>query len=101
MGKKKFKKKFDENGRIASTGIVNEIILEQAQELYANRPETKNLSFDVNDFDVSFARGLSLEDGCATFDRIYKRDYLCIFKFFGKKIKDKKIKVLVAGGGKK
>ena len=42
------------------------IIFEQAQELFANRPNQNNLSFDVNDFDVSFARGLSLEDGAAT-----------------------------------
>ena len=26
----------------------------------------KNLSLDVNDFDVSFVRGLSLQDGAAT-----------------------------------
>ena len=26
----------------------------------------EKLSFDTNDFDISFARGLSLEDGAAT-----------------------------------
>ena len=44
----------------------NEIIFEQAQELYANRINKKQISFDVNDFDISFVRGLSLEDGVAT-----------------------------------
>ena len=28
--------------------------------------EEKKLSFDTNDFDISFARGISLEDGVAT-----------------------------------
>ena len=44
----------------------NEIIFEQAQELYSNRINRKKLSYDVNDFDISFSRGLSLEDGTAT-----------------------------------
>ena len=46
--------------------MENEIILEQAQELYANRLNKNKLSFDVGDFDISFARGLSLQDGAAT-----------------------------------
>ena len=44
----------------------NEIIFEQAQELYNNRENKKKLSFDTNDFDISFVRGLNLEDGVAT-----------------------------------
>ena len=59
-------KKFDENGNLALSGTKNEIIFEQAQELYTNRESKKKLSFDTNDFDISFARGLSLEDGVAT-----------------------------------
>ena len=60
------KKKFDEDGYLALSGTKNEIIYEQAQELYANREIKNKLSFDTNDFDISFARGLSLEDGVAT-----------------------------------
>ena len=44
----------------------NEIILEQAQELYNNRLNKQKKSFDINDLDVSFARGLTLEDGAST-----------------------------------
>ena len=58
-------KKFDHNGQIANRGKKNEIIYEQAQELYYNRNKEKK-SFDTNDFDISFSRGLSLEDGAAT-----------------------------------
>ena len=64
--RKNSNKKFDDNGNLASSGIKNEIIFEQAQELYANRNNKKKLSFDVNDFDVSFIRGLSLADGVTT-----------------------------------
>ena len=46
-------------------GKINEIFLEQAIELFLNR-KNKKISFDTNDFDISFARGLSLEDGAAT-----------------------------------
>ena len=64
--RKNSKLNYDKDGLFAATGARNEIILEQAQELFANRPNQNNLSFDVNDFDVSFARGLSLEDGATT-----------------------------------
>ena len=58
--------KFDKNGKIASIGKKNEIIFEQGQELYFNRKNKNKNSFDTSDFDISFARGLSLEDGTAT-----------------------------------
>ena len=58
--------KFDLDGKLASSGKINEIILEQAQELYSNRNNKQKKSFDTNDFDVSFSRGLSLEDGAST-----------------------------------
>ena len=59
-------KKFDEGGNLALTGTRNEIIFEQAQELYSNRESKEKRSYDTNDFDISFARGLSLEDGATT-----------------------------------
>ena len=59
-------KKFDFHGELASRGEKNQIILEQAQELYSNRQNKNKASFDTSDFDISFSRGLSLEDGTAT-----------------------------------
>jgi anhydro-N-acetylmuramic acid kinase len=61
--RKNSNKKFDYDGKLALSGKKNDIIFEEAQELYANRINKKKLSFDTNDFDISFARGLSLEDG--------------------------------------
>ena len=63
--RKNSNKKYDLDGNLASSGEINEIILEQAQELYANRI-IKKRSLDVSDFDISFARGLSLKDGART-----------------------------------
>ena len=94
-------KKFDEDGSLALSGIKNEIIFEQAQELYANRESKKKLSFDTNDFDVSFARGLSLEDGVATLTdftaAIIGQELTTIIKNSNKKIKE----ILICGGGRK
>ena len=65
MGKKNSIHKFDNEGKLASR-LVNDIIFEQAQELYSNRVNKEKVSFDINDFDISFSRGLSLEDGATT-----------------------------------
>ena len=58
-------KKFDKDGKLALSGSKNEIIFEQAQELYMNT-NIKKKSFDTNDFDISFIRGLNLADGVTT-----------------------------------
>ena len=64
--RKNTSKKFDRDGLLALSGKKNEIIFEQAQELYLNRNNKQKKSFDINDFDISFVRGLSLEDGATT-----------------------------------
>jgi len=60
------KKNYDENGNIAESGKVNKIILDQALDNFYNNGISQNKSYDVKDFDLSFVRGLSLEDGAAT-----------------------------------
>ena len=62
--RKNSNKKFDFNGDIASRGKVNNLILNQTIDNF-NIKDLKN-SLDVKNFDISFTRGLSLEDGCAT-----------------------------------
>ncbi len=62
--RKNSKLRFDENGNIAKSGKVNELIVNQAKENFAISSYEKSL--DVKDFDLSFVRGLSFEDGCAT-----------------------------------
>ena len=94
-------KKFDEDGNLALSGAKNEIIFEQAQELYANRENKKKLSFDINDFDISFMRGLSLEDGVSTLTdftaSIIGQELTYAIINSNQKIKE----VLICGGGRK
>jgi len=99
--RKNSKYKFDEGGILASTGKRNDIIFEQAQELFANRPNQNTLSFDVNDFDVSFARGLSLEDGATTLTDFTARIIGTALFSLLPKVSNKLWKILVCGGGRK
>ncbi len=62
--KQNSKLKFDENGNIAKSGKINELILNQAKDNFIINSYEESL--DVKDFDLLFVRGLSLEDGCAT-----------------------------------
>ena len=98
--RKNSKKKFDYDGNLASTGTRKEIIFEQAQELYMNRSDQKKLSYDTNDFDVSFVRGLNLEDGVRTLTdftaSIIGEELSLAFKNSKEKIKN----VLLCGGGR-
>ena len=94
-------KKFDEGGNLALIGTKNEIIFEQAQELYSNRGGKEKRSFDINDFDISFARGLSLEDGVTTLTdftaSIIGQELFSTIINSNQKIKE----VLICGGGRK
>ena len=56
--------KFDDNGIIASRGTINKQILQDNLENEQFKPI--NSSYDINDFDLGFVRGLSTEDGAAT-----------------------------------
>ena len=99
--RKNSNKKFDQDGYLASAGKRNVIIFEQAQELYMNRNYKKKLSFDTNDFDISFARGLSLEDGVTTLTdftaSIIGEELSLSLKNSKEKIQD----ILLCGGGRK
>ncbi len=99
--RKNSKQKFDKDGKLASSGIKNEIIFEQAQELYMNRNNKKKNSFDTNDFDISFVRGLNLEDGTSTLTdftaRVIADELLLYLKNINQTIKE----ILLCGGGRK
>ena len=83
---------FDEGGSLARSGKINKIILNQSLENFYDNQVSKKKSFDTRDFDLSFVRGLSLEDGAATLTE------------FTADICSKKItngNVYVCGGGRK
>ena len=93
--------RYDLNGKAASIGKIDEIILNQATENFENINKNKNLSFDIKDFDLSFVRGLSYEDGLSTLTK-FTSEIICnsIIKNT-KKDKINKINLLVCGGGRK
>ena len=96
--RKNSKNNFDENGSIAKSGKINQLILNQVIENF--KIDNFNKSLDTKDFDISFVRGLSLEDGCATITNFTA--YLIakgIEYANGNNIKP--IKYLVCGGGRK
>ena len=100
--RKNSKQKFDNDGSLASRGNVNEVIFENGLELFGNKTiEEKTFSLDVNNFDISFARGLSLEDGAATLTDLTARIIGTSLSSSVSKIQNKILKVLVCGGGRK
>ena len=56
--------KFDKDGNYANIGKVDDLILNQAIDNFEFK--SYETSLDINDFDISFVKGLSFEDGCAT-----------------------------------
>ena len=89
-------KKFDKNGELANAGKVDQLILNQAIDNF--KINSYSQSLDIKNFDVSFARGLSLEDGCATIT-----DFTAYLIAEGLKYISQKnsITFLLCGGGRK
>ena len=85
-------KKYDKNGSVAKAGKINKIILNQSLENFYESDKSKKRSYDIKDFDLSFVRGLSLEDGAAT-----------LTEFTASILSTKKIdnKAYICGGGRK
>ncbi|MDC6482994.1 anhydro-N-acetylmuramic acid kinase [Candidatus Pelagibacter sp.] len=96
--RKNSKYKFDQNGVIAKSGKINQLILNQIIDNFKINSYKKSL--DIKDFDISFARGLSLEDGSATIT-----DFTAYLISQGiehsNKGNEKPIKYLLCGGGRK
>tara|TARA_B100001248_G_scaffold260047_1_gene247347 strand:+ start:9857 stop:10972 length:1116 start_codon:yes stop_codon:yes gene_type:complete len=92
-------KKFDTDGQIALSGKKNDVIFEQAQELYANRINKNKKSFDTNDFDISFSRGLSLEDGAITLTEFTAS--IIAESLYQLNRENKINEIIICGGGRK
>ena len=63
--RKNSERKYDKDGLIARSGIIDQLILNQAIENFEINNNYKK-SLDIKDFDIFFAKGLSLENGAAT-----------------------------------
>ena len=95
--RKNSNKKFDENGKGARLGKVDQLILNQAIENFSVEDYKKSL--DIKDFDLSFVRGLSFEDGLSTITNF--TGYLIAKGIEYLNYKNKNVKFLISGGGRK
>ena len=95
---KNSKKRYDNDGTLASIGSTDRLILNQALENFnIGPPYTESL--DVKDFDISFVKGLSLEDGVSTLADFTSLQISKAVNFF--KDPNKNSIFLVCGGGRK
>ena len=93
-------KKYDTNGDIAKSGKVNTIILEKYWDSY-RKSDVKQISYDISDFDISYVKSLSLEDGAATLTLYTANHFISNFKV-NEQFKERfKEKIILCGGGRK
>jgi len=97
--RKNSKKKIDKGGEIAKSGKVNELILNQALDNF--EISTYQKSLDVKDFDISFVKGLPLEDGCATLTKFSAILIAKGIEYVVKSNNSSLTKNLICGGGRK
>ena len=92
---------FDRNGEFASQGKTNKLILDQALDDFENIPANNLNSFDVNDFEINFLRGLDLEDGASTItdftSKIIASNLIKIISKHNQNIS----RIILCGGGRK
>ncbi|MDC2990661.1 anhydro-N-acetylmuramic acid kinase [Candidatus Pelagibacter sp.] len=96
--RKNSKKRYDIDGTLASIGNTDRLILNQALENFNISPPFKD-SLDIKDFDISFVKGLSLEDGVSTLADFTSLQISKAVNYF--KDPTKKSIFLVCGGGRK
>ena len=92
--RKKAKKNFDKDGKIAKSGKISKKRLKEALQNYK---VIKKNSLDIKDFNLSFVNGLSLKDGAATLTEYTAQvlvHHLMLHTF-------DKIKIILCGGGRK
>ena len=97
--RKNSNKNFDKNGLIAKSGKVDQLILNKVVENF--KVDSYKNSLDVKDFDISFCRGLSLEDGCATITNFTAYLIAKGIEYSHQKNSDVSIRYLICGGGRK
>ena len=98
--RKNSNKRFDKNGAIANSGIIDKLVLNQALENFEDNSNYEK-SLDVNNFDIFFAKGLSLENGAATITNFTATLIANGMKYIHGLSQSTINKWLVCGGGRK
>ena len=95
------KKQYDQDGLIAQSGKKNETIFRQLIEKSPQVKDETRFSLDIKDFDISFVRSLSLEDGAATLVEFTVRLLSSALLVILGGTREKLWKIVVCGGGRK
>ena len=90
--RKNSNKAFDKDGNFAMKGKIDKFIFDQYMDNYYYSKINSRRSLDTNDFDISFAKGLSLENGTTTVTNLTA-------ELLSKKVG--KYDIFVCGGGRK
>jgi len=90
--------RYDKNGDLAKLGKVNQKILDKYLSII-QASDSEKISYDIGDFDISFAKDLSLKDGAATLTHITIQIINSLF-LINKELKIKE-KTILCGGGRK
>ena len=98
--RKNSKQNYDKDGLIASSGITDKLVLNQALENFTENSNYEK-SLDVRDFDIFFAKGLSLENGAATITNFTGTLIANGMNHSHEMYHSAKHKWLVCGGGRK
>jgi len=98
--RKNSKMKYDKDGLLARSGNTDELILNQALENFTENSNYKK-SLDVKDFDIFFAKGLSLENGASTITDFTAKLIVDGMNYTHGTVKPQMYKWLVCGGGRK
>jgi len=93
------KNRYDKNGLIGKSGKIDQLILNQAIENF--EINSYDYSLDIKDFDISFAKGLSLENGCATITSFTAHLITKGIEHINNLNQNVKTKYLICGGGRK
>ena len=91
--------KFDKDGKYANIGKVDDLILNQAIDNFEFK--SYETSLDVKDFDTSFVKGLSFEDGCATLTKFTAYLIADGLRKINKQNNIKPHHYIICGGGRK
>ena len=91
--------KFDKDGNYANIGKVDDLILNQAIDNFEFK--SYETSLDVKDFDTSFVKGLSFEDGCATLTKFTAYLIADGLRKINKQNNIKPYHYIICGGGRK
>ena len=95
------KKKYDEKGLLAKSGQTDQLILNQALENFSNHTFSYENSLDVRDFDIFFAKGLSIENGASTITDFTAKLISEGIDYVHSRYSLKNSEWLVCGGGRK